>query len=40
MGRGEEGLGNDSPIGHFTSCRINSLENELGKIAQLTRRQR
>jgi hypothetical protein len=38
MGRGRERLGNDFPIGHFTFFRINYLETELGKTAQLVRR--
>ena len=33
---GRERLGNDFPTSHFTPCRINALETELGKIAQLT----
>jgi hypothetical protein len=39
MGRGRERLGNDFPTSHFTSFRINNLETELGKTAQLTRRE-
>jgi len=35
MGRGRERLGNDFPIGYFTPFRINYLETELGKTAQL-----